>query len=224
MALLYKFPRLYDFMVEHFFNFEADPAVEEKLKEALQIETLRDGALVLDLACGTGIVSLWVAEERPDIRVIGVDISKAMVDKAIQLAQEKGLSNTRFIHKAAGEITGDDLWRDEPGDNPAAVADLIVCAHGYSAMPDGEAVFQHTLSFLPPGGRYVIMDMHYPRRDFFTLLFRYGIDWWLLGSNQFRQPWRYLEETLSNFTKWEKPVKDFGLVQGVYYVASGLKV
>lgn len=51
---------------------------------------------LLDVACGPGGWALQVARRYPEIDVVGVDISRMMIDYASAQAQQQGLGNTRF--------------------------------------------------------------------------------------------------------------------------------
>src|SRR5260221_10458763 len=44
-----------------------------------QLQDLSDGALVLDLACGTCDLALEVARQKPGARVVGADLSRTML-------------------------------------------------------------------------------------------------------------------------------------------------
>ena len=59
-------------------------------------EDLPAGALVLDLACGTGQPSFVLARDRPELQVLGVDVTAALVDKARLTARENSVRNVRF--------------------------------------------------------------------------------------------------------------------------------
>jgi 2-polyprenyl-3-methyl-5-hydroxy-6-metoxy-1,4-benzoquinol methylase len=54
------------------------------------LRRLSPGATVLELACGHGVMSLLAAEERPDIRVTGLDISAPAIAVANRLAAVSG--------------------------------------------------------------------------------------------------------------------------------------
>jgi SAM-dependent methyltransferase len=84
---------------------------------------LPKGARVLDMACGPGSWLLDVAFERPDIKAIGVDVSKIMINYASARARSQNLINTTF---AIMDIT-------RPLDFAAGSFDLIT-AEGLAAV------------------------------------------------------------------------------------------
>ena len=58
---------------------------------------LRSGMTVMDVGCGTGMVSAWIASKvGPEGRVLGVDSSEEQVEVARQRAAALGLHNTEF--------------------------------------------------------------------------------------------------------------------------------
>src|SRR5665811_1209513 len=53
-----------------------------------------NGEKILDVSCGTGLVTLPLAEiVKPDGEVVGIDISEGMIDKARAEVEEKDLDN-----------------------------------------------------------------------------------------------------------------------------------
>jgi len=57
---------------------------------------LKEGNLVLDVACGPGGWALEVAYEYPEVQVMGIDISQPMVSYANMRARTQHLTNARF--------------------------------------------------------------------------------------------------------------------------------
>src|SRR3974377_1897079 len=81
---------IYDLRVRLFLRWRA-PAVE-KLR-------LRPGDFVLDLACGTGL-NFRLLRERvgPDGRVIGLDLTRAMLRRSQQRAASHDWCNISWLH------------------------------------------------------------------------------------------------------------------------------
>ncbi len=66
---------------------------EKTFKKALiQQAGFRTGHNVLDLACGTGTMTLWVKQAHPDIEVIGVDGDERILGMARKKAEKAGLA------------------------------------------------------------------------------------------------------------------------------------
>lgn len=98
---------------------------------------------VLDLACGTGLVTLRAARAvGPSGSVTGVDLSGKMIDVARKHSQELGLSNLRFER-----MDGESL------ELPDASFDVAMCALGLMYMPEPELALREMVRVLRPGGR-----------------------------------------------------------------------
>ncbi|HLZ21797.1 MAG TPA: class I SAM-dependent methyltransferase [Ktedonobacterales bacterium] len=86
------------------------PLVADALGERVVAASRTNGAdqRLLDVACGPGTLSLRLARELPDMRIIGVDASGEMVAQAQRRAVEAGLGNratfaTMDVHHLAFE-------------------------------------------------------------------------------------------------------------------------
>jgi len=104
------------------------------------------GEHVLDVACGTGLVSLAAAMSvRPEGRVTGVDISERMVDRARIRAREKNVSNVSFERMDAERL-----------DFPDGAFDVVLCALGMMYLPDPAKALREMARVLRPGGRIAL--------------------------------------------------------------------
>ncbi|MCX5773812.1 MAG: peptide chain release factor N(5)-glutamine methyltransferase [Fusobacteria bacterium] len=74
-------------------RIETELVVEEALKRISGVRTPK----VLDMGCGSGIVSITVALERTDATVMGVDISKEALDVAIKNLGRLEVKNCQFV-------------------------------------------------------------------------------------------------------------------------------
>lgn len=67
----------------------------ERLQEVVELARPRRGDLVLDVATGTGNTAFALA---PHVRrVVGLDVTKAMLDQARRIAAERGISNVDWV-------------------------------------------------------------------------------------------------------------------------------
>ena len=104
------------------------------------------GARELDIACGTGLVSLAAAAAAlPGGEVVGVDLSGAMVEAARGNAAARGAHNARFARMDAERL-----------DLPDEGFDVVLCALGLMYLPDPAAAAREMRRVLRPGGRAVI--------------------------------------------------------------------
>ncbi len=107
------------------------------------------GEKVVDVGCGAGIDSLIAAGMvGPEGRVIGVDMSPDMLEKARQAASEFGQSNVEFHHGYGEELPVEDGW-----------ADVVISNGVLNLMPDKGAALAEMSRVLKPGGRLQIGDI-----------------------------------------------------------------
>ena len=107
------------------------------------------GSVVLDLGCGAGTDLLIAAQMTgPTGRVIGVDMTPAMLDRAGESARELGLENVELNESLIESLPLEDASVDVAISN--GVIDLV---------PDKDAVFDEIDRVLRPGGRLQIADV-----------------------------------------------------------------
>jgi ubiquinone/menaquinone biosynthesis C-methylase UbiE len=145
---------------------EADTALQARLAEVLELRaaepeqramlsayladmSLPKSATALEVGCGTGAVSRFLAEIPEVGEVIGIDPSPIFVDKARELAQ--GISHLSF----------------EPGDAralrfPDAAFDLVLFHTVLCHVPQPERALREARRVLRPGGWLAIFDGDYP--------------------------------------------------------------
>jgi len=114
--------------------------------ELMDCAAPRPGERVLDVACGTGLVTFAAAAAvGGNGRVMGIDLSGQMVEGAQQRAQRMGATNVAFARMDAEELAFAD-----------ASFDLVLCALGLMYLPDPARAMQEMRRVLRPDGRIVV--------------------------------------------------------------------
>src|SRR5271157_2123226 len=102
---------------------------------------------LLDVACGGGII---VCAFAPEVRhATGIDMTPAMLDRARQLAVEKGIGNVTWDQ---GDV------RSMPYTD--GTFNIVVTRFSMHHFLDPARIFREMLRVCAPGGRIVIVDMH----------------------------------------------------------------
>jgi len=110
---------------------------------------IKPGNTVIDLGSGAGndcfVARALVGEKG---RVIGIDFSEEMIDKARQNARKLGLTNVDFV---SGDIENIPLAEN--------LADVVVSNCVINLVPDKEKAFSEIYRILKPGGHFCISDV-----------------------------------------------------------------
>ena len=109
----------------------------------LDCALIEPGSNILDVACGTGLVTFRAAAlAGQGGRVVGTDISEQMVTKARDRARGIGIANVSFERMDAQDLK-----------LPDGSFDIVLCALGLMYVPDPQKVVAEFHRLLRPGGR-----------------------------------------------------------------------
>lgn len=147
-----KKPKVYTIMSDSYkgmagYNPDADMGLGCGLPT--EFAHIRPGDTVIDLGSGAGNDCFVARAEIGETgRVIGIDFSPAMVEKARNNALTRGYKNVEFIEG--------DIERMPVADN---TADVVVSNCVLNLVPDKAAVFAEIYRVLKPGGHFSVSDI-----------------------------------------------------------------
>ena len=190
-------------------NFALGPQRAHR-RRAVKALRLRPGDSVVEIGCGTGLNFPLIEQEiGPDGRIIGVDMTDAMLAQAQHRIETNGWSNISLVRADSAEF-----------EFPTGI-DSILASYAHSLLPDCGQVVARGAAALPPGGRWVVLDVKVPD-DLPRWLARLGIatvgrftslEEWIV-----RRPWEEIrvamEDTLTDLS-WTE------LFFGIAYLAAG---
>jgi len=134
-------------------RFSPVPGYPERAQRlrAVRAIRLRPGDSVVDIACGTGRNFPLIEEViGPGGRIVGVDLTDAMLARAQNRIATNGWSNIRLVQADAADF-------DFPTD-----VDAILSTYALTQVPECAQVIVHGAAALAEGGRWVVLDLKIP--------------------------------------------------------------
>lgn len=141
--------------VVHRFTFGIDRLWKRKI-----LSEIPECTHVLDLACGTGILTFAIKNKHPHCHITGVDISEGYLSVARAKAEQQHISDVRFIHCPA-----EDYESTEPFD--------VVTSSYLPKYAEVPLLIKNIHRMLKPGGRLILHDFTYPSAKILQLTFAF---------------------------------------------------
>lgn len=116
---------------------------------------------ILDLACGTGDLAFALARRFPQAKIVGADLTPAM----LELARRKNRSpQVSFVEAVAERLDSVPL-----GLAPGSV-DLVACAFGFRNFADRDAAFDQVRRIMADEAELLVLEFFRPSRGLLTAL------------------------------------------------------
>lgn len=144
----------YDFMVN-----VATFGIDRRWKGIIIDQFPENPARVLDLACGTGILTFGIARRYPHCRVVGVELRDEYLQIARRKARTLGLNNVEFVLSRAEDYSSAEAFDCVVSSYLAKYADLPVLTRNMKRM-------------LKEGGLVLMHDFTYPPKEFLVRIWR----------------------------------------------------
>jgi cyclopropane-fatty-acyl-phospholipid synthase len=117
-------------------------AEEEALRQTVEHAALADGQSILELGCGWGSLSLFMARQFPQSRIVAVSNSNSQREYILAEAAARGLTNLRVITS------------DMNGFDPGRKFDRIISVEMFEHMMNWRELLSRVHAWLQPDGRF----------------------------------------------------------------------
>ena len=157
------------------------------------LEQLSSEKTVLDLACGTGILTKQIAKKLPHAEIVGVDITKNYLEKA----KEKLIShpNISFVNQDAEKL------------NLGKKFDCITASY-LPKYCKADTLIKNCLEHINVGGKIILHDFTYPKNKIMQKLWNFYFK--LLNLVGFLIPnWKQVFVDLPNLIRTSNWVKEY---------------
>jgi ubiquinone/menaquinone biosynthesis C-methylase UbiE len=130
-------------------TFSQSPAMqdEEAIRLLIKASGVKPGARILDVACGPGMVACGFAAA--GVHAVGIDATPAMIERARQLANEKGLANVKWQVGVAYPLPFDDNSFD-----------AVTCRFAFHHIPSPLDAFSEMRRVCKANGTIVVCDAY----------------------------------------------------------------
>ncbi|MGQ0502487.1 MAG: SAM-dependent methyltransferase [Panacagrimonas sp.] len=130
-------------------NESLETAEELMLMTYLGRLGVADGMRVLDLGCGWGSVSLWLAAKFPGVEVVGLSNSNGQREFITQRARERGIHNLTIL-------TGNIAEFQMPEEHLAGGFDRVISIEMFEHMKNHGLLLNKIAGWMKPGARLFV--------------------------------------------------------------------
>jgi demethylmenaquinone methyltransferase/2-methoxy-6-polyprenyl-1,4-benzoquinol methylase len=183
--------RKYD-LLNHLLSLNIDKGWRRKVRAEIADTLADENASVLDVACGTGDLSLEL-NRGSRARIVGTDFCRPM----LAIAQEKSDDSLPYVEADAMDLPFED-----------GRFDAVTIAFGLRNLPNVERGLAELFRIIKPGGKLVVLEFSSPVvpgfRQIFNLYFSQilpRVGGLVSGS---RAAYTYLPESVSKFPDQKK--------------------
>jgi cyclopropane-fatty-acyl-phospholipid synthase len=131
-----------------------DEAETTALSESVAHAGLLDGMDILELGCGWGSLSLYMADRFPNARITSVSNSASQRDYIIGCARERGFSNLSVVTVDMNDFTTANRF------------DRVVSVEMFEHMSNWQSLFERVRSWLQPEGRFFLHVFNHRDRSY----------------------------------------------------------
>lgn len=131
-----------------------DEAEDFALAETVEHADLEDGMDILELGCGWGSLSLYMAGRYPSARITSVSNSASQREYIMARARERGFSNLSVITADMNDFAADALF------------DRVVSVEMFEHMSNWSTLFARVHSWLKPDGRFFLHVFNHHNRSY----------------------------------------------------------
>jgi cyclopropane-fatty-acyl-phospholipid synthase len=183
------------------------------LELVAQRAALADGQRILDLGCGWGSLSLWLAARLPNAHIVGLSNSNGQREFIESRARERNLDNIQIV---TGNVSEFD-FTDKAG---GAGFDRIVSIEMFEHMKNYQALMAKVARWLVPDGRLFVhifahqtLAYHFEQRDRSDWMAQYFFTGGIMPSQHlllhFQDDLRLVEQWQVEGSHYERTANDW---------------